>query len=201
MVAERCVQDSKAARVELENVFERELRVRRDTLTCSKGCHHCCYNPLLLSILEGISIYRWLAENRMWSHTLKAKFEAHNEAVLALTPEVWVLSQIPCPLLDVDKGLCVAYESRPLACRVTASTGDPHFCHPHRIIEAKGIVPRRGVLAQLAAKEATILRRLRTAHAPMPLSTAVLFGEKVTKGDISIEDYPLRVGVAMLEHS
>lgn len=201
MVAERCVQDSKAVRAELENTFERDLRVRRDTLTCSKGCHHCCYNPFLVSILEGISIYRWLAENRMWSTTLKAKFEAHHDAVLALSPEVWLLSQIPCPLLDGDKGICKAYEGRPFACRVTASTGDPYYCHPHRLVRADGIVPRLDVLSRLASKDAAILQRLRTVHALMPFSTAVLYGERITKGDMSIEDYPRQVGAAMLERA
>jgi len=194
LLVERCIQDGQAARRELESTFERGLRLRRDTVTCLKGCNHCCYNPVSLSVLEGVTLFRWLSKHRMWTTALKVQFESVHARTFGLSAGVWLMSQIPCPLLDEDQGTCRAYEGRPLTCRVTSSTGDPYLCHPHRVSEATGIIPRREVLEKKATKEKALLQRLRVPHGVVPLATAVLLGEQIDKEEISIQDYPQKTG-------
>jgi len=198
--ADRCVQGAKAFRASQATEFQRGLFERSGPVTCRKGCHHCCYNPIAISVLEGITIFQWLQDQRLWTTTLKEKFQEAQSSTLGLSIPVWLLSQIPCPLLDLEEGVCIAYGGRPLTCRITASTGDPYYCHPHRVVDAAGVVPRTDTLERVYAHEKTLLRLIHTHHSIIPLAAAVLLGEKISKGEISIEDYPQQVVIQHLDH-
>jgi len=185
---ERTVRDAHVARTELAVQCERELRsMEGAALTCEKGCHHCCYHPILVSLLEGITIFRWLAENGLWTKALKDRFEEVSQQTLGLPIMVWLLSLIPCPLLT-DEGLCQAYEARPFICRITVSVLDPHFCHPHRLSEGTGLVPKTEAVDRLKQIETPTKKRHAAGGMSLPFAQAVLYGEKISTGEIDFED-------------
>lgn len=184
---ERTVQNAHVARTELATQCELELRsMEGAALTCEKGCHHCCYHPVIVSLLEGITIFRWLAENGLWTKALKDRFEDTSQQTLGLPIAVWLLSLVPCPLLD--DGLCRAYKARPFVCRVTASVRDPHFCHPHRLGEDTGLIPRAEAIVRLKEVEKPIQKKHSAGGLLLPFSQAVLYGEKICTEELDFED-------------
>lgn len=186
VLVEHSVQGATSARVDVADEFERKVRAQ-GTVSCSKGCNHCCYHPVLISILEGISIFRWLDERRLWTKALQAKFSEAQSKTWGLSLDVWLLAMIPCPLLT-SEGTCGAYEARPLSCRATFSVGDPYYCHPHRVSEAGGIPSRRGVFLSAGRSEATYLKPHGLKYMRFPLAAAMLIAEKVVRGDIDLGD-------------
>lgn len=186
VLVERTIRDAYTARTELAARAEREIQTLPLPLTCQKGCHHCCYFPVSISIFEAISLFQWLSDEMIWNKALKAACEDHAAKTVGLSLEVWMLSLIPCPLLK--DGLCTAYERRPFVCRVTASVGDPHNCHPHRIPDAEGLVGRREALQRLMAAEEPLRKRFAIGKLRVPLARALLVAERVCKGELELED-------------
>lgn len=186
VLEERGVMDAAATRGELAATFELDV-LSKGSVTCHKGCSNCCHNPVMVSILEGISIFRWLSEHHKWSAALRESIEGHHNTVYGLSLNMWLMSDVACPLLD--KNECLAYEGRPFACRTTFSKGDSHFCHPHRLLGADRIVPRRDVLDKQAVTEARVLRRFKKKMVLLPLSTALLLAERICKGEFSLQEY------------
>ena len=191
LLAERSLKEGRAVRAYAVSQFEREIQKHTATtkkgVTCSKRCDHCCHHPISLSLLEGASLYLWLVDNFVWTPQRKEQFLKHSDTVWGLSPEVWMLSMIPCPLLGDH--LCKAYEGRPAVCRATVSTGDPYYCHPHRFgSEVTGLLPRHSFYNAMVDAETKLLYRHGQVHIQLPLSTAVLYGEKVCKGEMALED-------------
>lgn len=140
----------------------------------------------MVSLLEGISIYRWLAQNHLWSSLLRDKLTEAAAKVQSLSLDVWLLSEIPCVFLT--DGLCSIYASRPFSCRVTYSIGDPYYCHPHRLEESTGILSKKPLFEVMESVEAPLLRQFGLSYFRIPLAKAVLYGEKIVTGEIAIED-------------
>jgi Fe-S-cluster containining protein len=138
--------------------------------------------------LEGISLYHWLVQHHLWSPKLRTKLLEVKEQTMFLSPEVWLLSMIPCPLLT-DKNQCSAYEARPFMCRTIFSKGDPHYCHPHRLgANLAGILDRTESVAALWKAEGKTLKRHQLRQVAIPLAAALLLAERVSKGDIELEE-------------
>lgn len=188
---ERSIREARMGRLRLAMDFEHEQQAK-GIPTCRKGCHHCCYHPVQMSVLEGIGLYRWLAENLLWSHDLQEAFHDVARQTWGQSIEVWTLSMIACPLLTKD-GLCMAHKRAPFICRITVSTGDPYYCHPHRIDERLGIIPRKAWLERLENMEGDLLRRHKLSYVYMPLAVAVLYGEKVSKENIELGDVDVQL--------
>jgi Fe-S-cluster containining protein len=185
LLIERAVREAEVDRGDLAMRHEQKLQAG-DRVTCKKGCPFCCYYPVMISVLEGLSIYRKLAEQRVWSSLLRKRFEQHSAKTVNLPPAVWFLSMIPCPLLHNDE--CQAYEARPVTCKAAHSTGDPYYCHPHRLSPGTAFGKQRELGERLFKAEDAILKRLDLTNFQMSLSTAVLYAEKVNKGELDIED-------------
>jgi len=199
LYVEQIISESHSAKLQRAERFERELRTNlvdlKMRITCEKKCSHCCYYPIGISIIEGIRIYRLLLEQRLWPK-LREAFEDHRDRTWNLSPEIWLLSEIPCPLLKDN--LCQVYESRPLTCRTCYSTGDPHYCHPHRFSTGdSALVPRKEILDEDRKDEERKLKRHRLSHIEMPISAAVLMAERLCKGEFAFEETGLMM---MREH-
>lgn len=192
VLLEHTVREAESNRQVLATQFEATLRTaladNKHAITCTKGCNHCCHYPRMLSLLEGVSLFRWLSDHSLWRKGLQDKFREAHRRVWGLAPSVWLLSSIPCPLLS-DEGLCEAYEGRPFVCRTTVSTGDPYYCHPHRFTEGgNGIVSRREVEATIHDVESRLMKAARFTLLRVPLATAVLMGEQLCKEGLDPED-------------
>jgi len=186
------VSELRLASEELASSYELQIQSKLsdtgDSISCRKGCSNCCSHPLLLTILEGLHIYQWLAEHRLWSGALKKSLTEHSDKTLGLSLEIWLMSRIPCPLLT-DKGLCQAYPARPFSCKVTYSVGDPAECEPHAVSSSVSLIPKRAILDAIASTEAALLHRHNLPHVRVPLSTALLYGERIVKEELDLEDF------------
>ena len=166
--------------------FRQKLLLQGGVLACQRGCIHCCYQPLTMTILDGILVYQWLAKNHLWTRRLKESFEETAERTTNLALEVWLLGMIPCPLLDEEEKVCRAYKGRPFICRIAFSY-DAYHCHPHRFIEMLKEVPR-SLLRQETMQaemelETKLLKRHRFPRLVLPFAAAVLHGEAICTTD------------------
>lgn len=96
---------------------------RKPKLDCKAGCCFCCYYQVDISIPETLVIAGFIKEswsadeietliNRLVETREKLKQFADDDNHLRRT-----YAKIPCPLLQVDKGLCSVYDMRPITCR------------------------------------------------------------------------------------
>lgn len=184
----RSIAEAQGARQSLAETYEAQLFPRlaeaQEFVACRNGCSNCCLHPVYATLLEGASLYTWLVEQGLWNLTLKRSLQETQERVKGLAVEVWLLSLIPCPLLKDNA--CTAYEARPFACRITYSIGDPEDCHPHRM--GTDMLPRRELFEALAVTEERLLRRHHLKHFRIPLAAAILWGERIVKGEVELDD-------------
>ncbi len=185
LFVERSIQQVQADRIELADTFERKIEGNQP-ITCKAGCSACCHHPVLITVMEAFPIYGALVEQGRWTPSFKARLEKHAGLTSGLSFRVWLLSSIPCPLLERDR--CLTYEYRPFVCRVTISTGDAYFCDPQRLGDDTKIVPRHDTVAEFHGREAEILRKHGLLHLTMPIGRAILMAERVCSGTLTLEN-------------
>jgi len=184
ILLEKSLAEVKAVQLDTGLAFQESVSNTSTRLMCKKGCDNCCHHPFLISLAEGILLYRYLAANGKWTPTLKKRLVNHKDTVMGLAFEVWLLSMTPCPLLK--DGLCEGYEARPVHCRTTYSTRKPSGCHPHTL--GDGLVYNTTVVAQYNLELSNILKRAEERSPLIPLSAAVLLGEKVSNQTLTFTE-------------
>ena len=102
------------------------------TITCENGCAHCCYQKILVSGAEGVTIYAYLREVGLWTPEMVAKLTEADKRMTSMSHHDYFVEKIPCPFLAVEKpgwGQCTIYAARPISCAATFSMGDdPNLC-------------------------------------------------------------------------
>lgn len=191
LLVERSVHEVETLRTDLSEKFELATRnkvsLEKKVITCTPGCASCCHHPVLISVLEGISIYRWLSKKGKWNDKLKFKLKETSDRQYGVAFEVWLMAMIPCPLLDKNNR-CTAYEARPLICRSYYATSDPHNCHPHHLDpNVTEIVDRSSVTDPFHAAQEKVLLSHKLQLLAVPIGTALLLAERVCTGDLDLE--------------
>jgi Fe-S-cluster containining protein len=182
LFTERTIAETKADQIDGAQQFASQLGV----VSCREGCSNCCHHAVHATIPEGILAYQALSGRGLWTPSLRRRLEDHASFTWDLAPEVWHLSNIPCPLLE--KNRCIIYDARPFACRVTFATGDPAGCHPHRVNDpSSSVVPKLAALTSFVAKQTRLLKRHRLNTFMMSFSKTVLYGEKFATGAVDLE--------------
>lgn len=159
----------------------------QDTPTCRRGCASCCHHPILISVTEGTLLYWHLRNNGLWTKDLKDNLEDHARRVVGLSPAIWMLAEIPCPLLSNTKE-CRAYKARPLLCRTAYSYGDPDLCAPSKFSVQTPMADRQNTLRDFYEKDSKIHKSLSASYWQLPLSLALLIGSKVGEGKLSLSE-------------
>lgn len=101
--------------------------------TCTKGCHACCAEPLLVNRQEAKLMFKAIPPAKWGGVRDRASVwieRAEASGILNLqTPRAdhYLRAGLMCPLLE--NGLCLVYEQRPLGCRSHYAIGDPALCH------------------------------------------------------------------------
>ncbi len=191
IAVEESIGKTEIFRTDLAFDFDRNLRSEvpkhGHRITCTAGCAWCCHHPVVISILEGILIYRWMLERGKWTSGIREKLKSSADQQFGTEYHVWLKAMVPCPLLD-DENRCSVYPSRPLICRVYYAVSDPYYCHPHRISnEFTKLLPRDNITDTFHVKQAEILRRHRLQLITMPIGAALLMAERVCNEDIDLE--------------
>lgn len=191
LAVEESVGKTEILRSDLTSDFERQLRSEvpkhGHRITCTAGCAWCCHHPVVISILEGILIYRWMVDRGKWTSGIREKLKSSANQQFGTDYHVWLKAMIPCPLLD-DQNRCSVYQTRPLICRVYYAVSDPHYCHPHRISsEFTKLLPRDNITDAFHVKQAETLRRHKLQLINMPIGAALLMAEKVCNEDVNLD--------------
>lgn len=182
LFTERTLAETKATQIALAQKFVDRI----EDVTCKIKCTYCCHHAVLVTLPEGVLLYKALAHRGLWTPSLQKKLRERADQTIDLSPVVWHLSNIPCPLLDKD--LCLVYPARPFSCRTAVSQQDPANCHPHKV-NIGATVPRRAVLEEFLTSQVRLLARHRMEALLMPIAVAVLFGERVMSGDTDFEHF------------
>ncbi|WP_231572077.1 YkgJ family cysteine cluster protein [Pontibacillus halophilus] len=110
--------------------------------SCFMGCAFCCYFPIIITQAESSMMKRAIDQ---WPKERKEKLMKHLEQYYATYGEEveritaldqedpafkkkYIASQVPCPMLDPETNLCMAYEIRPIPCRTYVNYSDPKVC-------------------------------------------------------------------------
>jgi Fe-S-cluster containining protein len=188
VLVESVIGTTKEFQLRIGAQFIEGLRSVNAPLQCKEGCSFCCYHPFLITVSEGILLYRNLVEQGMWSARMRQVLEDHKSATMGLNYHAWLLSNLPCPLLDLKTKKCTVYNARPLHCRVTWSTGDPTECHPHALGSDTQLVGNTNTIVQYVRETQELLKRLGITGVLMPLSEAVVIGEMICTGKLPMEE-------------
>lgn len=180
---ERTLAETKADQVEHERVFRSKL----GPVSCKAGCSNCCSHAVYATPAEGVLTYIALTQKGHWTPSLRKRLEEHARQTWDLSPVVWHLSNIPCPLLAQNR--CLIYEARPFTCRVVFADGDPDACHPHRANDFSSVLPHREAVEAFFAQQRRLLKRHGLPAFALPISKAILAGEKVATGEADMEDF------------
>lgn len=187
VITERALGDVKALQIQTDHAYEMRMRQQGVSPTCKKGCDSCCHHPFLITIAEGVLLYRWLQANHKWTPAFRRHVEETRDKVLGLSFEIWLLSKVPCPLL-LGHGQCSAYEARPLRCRVTFSSGDPAQCRPNELGPRTPLVPNADTVIEFTRSSVAALKKAGISDGYlMPVAEALLLGEAVDTGKLDIK--------------
>lgn len=190
LAIEKGLAAARLAKSRLTDGFVQDVGV--ENVTCHKRCTHCCHYPVTISLWEGISLYRALQREGLWRATLKASLERHAGLTFGTAPEIWLMSEIPCPLLA--DGLCIIYSNRPFRCRATLSTQDPDLCRPAyfgpaTFADSSQVTSEFEAVEQRSARASRDDARGLDAH--VPLSVAVLVAHQLIEGIIELDEIAL----------
>ncbi|WP_321392511.1 YkgJ family cysteine cluster protein [uncultured Desulfuromusa sp.] len=105
-----------------EAQIEQQKEGDRNLIDCAPGCQFCCVVNVSITLLEGISIVRFL---RQLDPPVLAQVAAALDSlwrnVRGLDDDERLLARCKCAFLD-DRGWCLIYPVRPLFCRSITST-------------------------------------------------------------------------------
>lgn len=92
------------------------------TIDCKKGCEWCCHQPIfaLDYELDYLNYYIQKSFSVKEKEAISQRAHIKNDKLKQLKNDALLNSKHACPLLK--KGACLAYEYRPMACRIYLST-------------------------------------------------------------------------------
>ena len=97
-------------------------RQQGKAVECKKGCHWCCHQPVFAMDYELKYLRKYVGEKFSLPQQteIKQRAEEKNNRLRQLKGNDLLNAKHPCPLLM--KGACMAYEARPVACRIYLSS-------------------------------------------------------------------------------
>ena len=136
---------------------------------CKKGCSYCCHQAVFAQDYEIRYLKQCMFKNLSHGQLgeIQARAKRKNDETSVLEKKDQLHFRRPCPLLS--EGKCMAYETRPVACRIYLSKsvescimdhekpGDPdHFPRLFDVILRLGRKMNQGFAARLAELEVEI---------------------------------------------
>ncbi|WP_281974900.1 YkgJ family cysteine cluster protein [Halobacillus litoralis] len=109
---------------------------------CFMGCAFCCYFPIVMTKMEAKMMFRSIEKfsderkTAIFNHWEQYYVQQEEKLTKAFAmdheaPETkleYKKLNLPCPMLDPETQLCMAYEVRPIPCRTYLNYSDPQVC-------------------------------------------------------------------------
>ncbi|MCW8860661.1 MAG: YkgJ family cysteine cluster protein [Deltaproteobacteria bacterium] len=112
---------------EAETLLVQQRAGDRSLIACAAGCAHCCVVNVSISVLEGLSILRFINQlDDKKREQISVRLDELWIKVRGLDDDERLAQRKKCAFLD-HQGCCVIYPVRPLFCRSISST-DPEIC-------------------------------------------------------------------------
>lgn len=94
---------------------------QNQNIDCKKGCEWCCHQPVFVLDYELFHLNKFIKENFSIEKrdAIREKATQKNKKLTELPENQLLNSKHPCPLLE--NGACIAYQARPVACRIYLS--------------------------------------------------------------------------------
>jgi Fe-S-cluster containining protein len=120
---------------EIDRLTKEEIETSAFKPCCSKGCSHCCDEPLYVDSVEVDYMLEGLDANQLarikertaeWLQKVQPFLseEPGGDGLIDAFP--YRDAKITCPLLENNE--CMVYERRPMGCRMFFATGNPDDC-------------------------------------------------------------------------
>lgn len=105
----------------IESLFD-FAKQQNQPIECKKGCEWCCHQPVFAMDYELDFLNNYLDKSLSKEELRKTKQKAKEkqQKLESIEKDALLNAKYPCPLLR--NGLCIAYEVRPMACRIYLST-------------------------------------------------------------------------------
>ncbi len=89
---------------------------------CKKGCEWCCHQAVFANTYEIGYLQHYIRENltKKQQAQIQERAETKLSQTSTLSKQEILNAKMPCPLLE--DGICLAYDARPMACRIYLST-------------------------------------------------------------------------------
>ena len=96
-------------------------------IDCKKGCEWCCHQPVFALDYELEYLNNFISQNftKEIQKEIRKRATNKNNKLCMLKEADLLNAKFPCPLLE--KGACMAYSARPMACRIYLS-GNVNSC-------------------------------------------------------------------------
>ncbi len=131
------LEELRAIRSEAETLILQQQEGDRSLIACGPGCQFCCVVNVSITLLEGISIARFLRQQDAADLSkISSKLDQLWCDVRGLDEEERLMSRRKCAFLD-DRGCCFIYPVRPLFCRSISST-DVELCRAAVVGQVSG---------------------------------------------------------------
>ena len=104
--------------------FSKRTEIEGKPVACKRGCSFCCQQTVLASSYELFYLAEFI-KKKFPSNALKGiiqKVEDKNTKTEALKLSLLLRYKASCPLLHSTGGFCMAYQARPIACRIYLSS-------------------------------------------------------------------------------
>ncbi|MDX2478758.1 MAG: YkgJ family cysteine cluster protein [Desulfuromusa sp.] len=121
------LEELHTVRSDAETLILQQKDGDRNLIACGPGCQFCCVVNVSITLLEGISIARFLRQmDAADLLIISSKLDKLWCDVRGLDEEERLMLRRKCAFLD-DRGYCLIYPVRPLFCRSISST-DVELC-------------------------------------------------------------------------
>lgn len=116
------LQEMYAAIDNLNNSIFALAQQQGQTIDCKLGCEFCCHQPIFALDYELAFLIDYLNEyfDQETRIAIREKARKKEKKLKPLKDDVLLNAKYPCPLLS--EGACIAYEARPMACRIYLSS-------------------------------------------------------------------------------
>ena len=168
----------------------RHLNLLSNSTPCKASCSACCSRLIYVSVAESLIMLDSLIRSGVWDQVRDRAKEQVKLIGIADRSSSWFKMNKPCPILNPETKLCLAYEVRPSPCSTHFVKSNPNLCDPWSTdvgeFKPEDMVDLHEQFLSLLEREVAGRGILRIR---LPIPVALLFAEKIQiQTNLSFDD-------------